>query len=163
MFFYHQCRTQSNVWVALTVLTGFLILFWQLFDLHQAVHGHQAQREHGPVPAEGPAAAAALRRGRQALATAAGPHPPLRHHPAGTAAKTHPALQSDQGTWVQKVIVEMQYCKWTTVKSEEQLSTFKYLSDVQHLHETQKHSLSYEQNQLLEWVSFVLYSNTGLK
>lgn len=87
MFFHHQFRTQSNIWVALTVLMGFLFLFWQLFDLHQAVHGHQAQREHGQVPAEGPAAAAALRRGRQALAAAAGPHPPLRHHPAGTAEK----------------------------------------------------------------------------
>lgn len=49
------------------------------------------------------------------------------------------------------------------MRSEAWLSTFKYFRDVQHLHETQKTSLSYEQDLLLEWVSFVLHSNTVLK
>lgn len=49
------------------------------------------------------------------------------------------------------------------MRAEGQLSTFRYLKDVQHLHETQKTSFSCEQNLLLEWVSFVVHSKTVLK
>lgn len=73
---------------------------FQLFDLHQVVDSHQAQREHGKVSAEGTAAAAAIRRGWQAHRAASGPDPSVWYHFAGNARES----ESNSFYWLVNVV-----------------------------------------------------------